>query len=137
MLPNLLLPRYFKFIGLSLYLIGFAINFYFLPDLLDATNGTSLLIQILILLGLLLFCNSKQKYEDEFIQHCRLKSIQWAVLLFVFLRVVFKIMVYTTQDISWTPQFQVNFLLQLYLLLFYYQVYLSSFLSTIFKSKKQ
>lgn len=137
MIPNLLLPRYFKFIGLSLYLIGFTINFYFQPNLLDATNGTSLLIQILILLGLLLFCNSKQKYEDEFIQHCRLKSIQWAVLLFVFLRVVFKIMVYTTQDISWTPQFQVNFLLQSYLVLFYYQVYLSSFLSTIFKSKIQ
>ena len=136
MIPYFLLPRYFKFIGLTLYFLGFIINLYFQPNILDSTNGISILIQILILIGLLIICNSRQIHEDEFIQHCRLKSLQWAVLLLVLLRVIFKIMVWITGDILWTPHFQVNFLLQTYLVLFYYQVFLRDFFMNLFKSKK-
>lgn len=137
MIPYLLLPRYFKFIGLFFCCLGFILNFYFQPNILDSTIGVSLLIQILVLIGLLIICNSRQINEDEFIQHCRLKSLQWAVLIFVFLRVLFKIIVWLTSDTSWTPQFQVNFLLENYLVLFYYQVFFRDLLLKIFKVKKQ
>lgn len=136
MIPYIQFPRYFKFIGLLFYISGFAISFYFQPNTLDSTNGMSLLIQVLVLLGLLLICCAKQTYEDEFIQHCRLKSLQWAVLLFVLLRVLFKIMVWITQDVAWTPNFQVNALLQIYLMIFYYQVFLKDFFLNLFNTKR-
>ena len=136
MIPFPLLPRYFKFIGLFIYILGFILHYYFQPNILDSTNGISILIQLLILIGLLAICNARQIHEDEFIQHCRLKSLQYAVLIFVLLRVFFKIMVWITGDILWSPQFQVNFLLQTYLVLFYYQVFLKDILISIFKSQK-
>ena len=136
MIPFPLLPRYFKFIGLFIYILGFILHYYFQPNILDSTNGISILIQLLILIGLLAICNSRQIHEDEFIQYCRLKSLQYAVLIFVLLRVFFKIMVWITGDILWSPQFQVNFLLQTYLVLFYYQVFLKDILISIFKSQK-
>ena len=136
MIPFPLLPRYFKFIGLFIYILGFILHYYFQPNILDSTNGISILIQLLILIGLLAICNARQIHEDEFIQHCRLKSLQYAVLIFVLLRVFFKIMVWITGDIYWSPQFQVNFLLQTYLVLFYYQVFLKDILISIFKSQK-
>ena len=136
MIPFPLLPNYFKFIGLFLVLLGFSLNFYFQPNILDSTNGMSILVQISIVIGLLIICNSKQKVEDEFIQHCRLKSLQWAVLIFVLLRVTFKLLAWITKDIHWTPHFQVNFLLQTYLLLFYFQVFIKDFVINLFKTKK-
>ena len=136
MIPFPLLPRYFKFIGFIIYSIGFILHYYFQPNILDSTNGISILIQLLILVGLLAICNARQIHEDEFIQHCPLKSLQYAVLIFVLLRVFFKIMVWITGDILWSPQFQVNFLLQTYLVLFYYQVFFRDFIISIFKSQK-
>lgn len=136
MIPYIQFPRYFKFIGLTLYFLGFGLNFYLQPNILDSTNGTSILIQVLVMLGLLSICCAKQTHEDEFIQHCRLKSLQWAVLIFVLLRVSFKIMVWVTADISWTPNFQVNALLQIYLLIFYYQIFFKDFFINLFKTKK-
>ena len=136
MIPFIQFPRYFKFIGLVLYCFGFGLNFYFQPNILDSTNGMSILIQDFVLLGLLCICCAKEAFEDEFIQHCRLKSLQWAVLVFVMLRVLFKTLVWATQDIAWIPNFQVNALLQIYLLIFYYQIFLKDFFMNLFKSKQ-
>ena len=136
MIPFLQFPNYFKYIGLILYLSGFSLVFYYQPKILDATKGISILIQDLVLLGLVFICNAKEINEDEFIQHCRLKSLQWSVFIFIILRIFFKNLVWLTQDVDWTPNFQVNFLLQLYLLLFYYQIFFKDFLLNLFKKVK-
>ncbi len=134
MIPYIQFPNYFKFIGLFFYFLGFGINLYFQPNILDSTNGTSILVQHSVLIGLLLICCAKQIHEDEFIQHYRLKSLQWAVLIFILFRVALKTMVWVTCDISWTPNFQVNALLQIYLVLFYYQIYIKDFFTNVFKN---
>lgn len=136
MIPFLQFPNFFKYIGLLLYCFGFGLLFYYQPKILDATKGISILIQDFVLLGLVFICNAKEKNEDEFIQHCRLKSLQWAVFVFIILRMFFKNMVWLTQNLDWTPNFQVNFLLQLYLLLFYYQIFFKDFLLNLIKRVK-
>lgn len=135
MIPYILLPRYFKLIGVFLYVAGFILFFIYQPNLHDVTNGFGLLIQILILLGLLCVCCSKEKHEDELIKYYRLTSLQWAVVVFIFLRLSYKTIAWYTADISWTPNWQVNSLLLFYLIFFYYQLYLKDFIANLFNKE--
>lgn len=91
-------------------------------DYSNINDGLALSIQVLILGGLLLIACSKQKVEDEMIRHIRLNSLQYAVVIFVLLRLSYKVIGYFTGDESWMPQFQANFLITLYILIFYYQL---------------
>lgn len=124
MRSHILLPRYFKLIGFAFYLLGYIIYIIFKPNLTNLLNGLGLLIQVMILTGLLMMCFSKQKVEDEFIQYYRQTSLQWAVIVFVFLRLLYKTLAFVTQNLSWEPQWQVNALILIYLILFYYQLYI-------------
>lgn len=137
MIPYILLPRYFKLIGVLLYVSGFIIDALYKPDLSDVTNGLGLFIQVLILAGLLCMCCSKQKQEDEFIKYYRLTSLQWAVVIFICLRLFYKTMAWITADISWTPHWQVNALLLFYLVFFYYQLYVKYFIVKLFNKEEQ
>jgi len=123
MIPYILFPRFFKWLGLCLVIAGFVVGGITQPNLDDVTNGLGLLIQVMILAGLLFICCAKEKTEDEFIKYYRLVSLQWAVVLLIVLRVFYKTMTWYTSDVSWTPQWQVNSLLIFYLLFFYYQLY--------------
>lgn len=121
MLPSLLLPYRFKWIGLLVFATGLIIFYGLQPDLSDFKDGMGLLVQILVLIGLLLMASSRQKTEDEFIQHCRLVALQWSLLIFILLRLLYKCLAYFLEDPAWQPEgFQVNFLLLLYLALFHY-----------------
>lgn len=132
MIPSVLFPRFFKWLGLCLVVAGFAMNALLQPDVDDLTDGTGLLVQVMILAGLLFISGAREKYEDEFIKYYRLVSLQWAVLLLIVLRVFYKAMAWYTADESWTPHFQVNALLIFYLAFFYYQLYVKDRLLKLF-----
>lgn len=135
MVPYILLPRFFKLIGIVLYALGFVLFFAMTPNLNDVTNGLGLLIQVFILFGLLFICCSKEKNEDEFIKYYRLTSLQWAVVVFILLRLFYKTMAWLTGDVSWTPHWQVNSMLLIYLVFFYYQLYIKDFFMNVFKKE--
>lgn len=133
MIPSLLFPRFFKWLGLCLVVAGFISASLLAPDLDDPADGSGLLVQVMILAGLLLVCCARERYEDEFIKYYRLVSLQWAVLLFIVLRLFFKFMAWYTADASWMPQFQVNALLIFYLAFFYYQLYMKDLVMKLFR----
>lgn len=135
MIPYILLPRYFKLIGVLLYALGFMLLFMLAPNLDDVTNGTGLLVQVFILFGLLCVCCSKEKCEDEFIKYYRLTSLQWAVVVFILLRLFYKTMAWVSNDVSWAPQWQVNSMLLIYLMFFYYQLYVKDFIMKLFNKE--
>lgn len=137
MIPSFLLPRYFKLIGILFFIAGFVIDEIKQPDLSDLTNGTGLLVQVLILVGLLMVCSAKEKTEDEFIKYYRLTSLQWAVVVYIFLRLFYKTMAWYTGNLEWTPHWQVNSLLLIYLAFFYYQLYIKDFIVKQFKKGEE
>ncbi len=137
MIPYLLFPRFFKWLGLGLVIAGFATDALMQPNVDDLRDGLGLLIQIMILVGLLFICCAREKFEDEFIKYYRLVSLQWAVLLLIVLRVSYKVVAWYTADAGWTPHFQVNALLIFYLAFFYYQLYLKDRLVNLFGKKDE
>ena len=121
MFPFLLLPRFFKVIGIALVISGFVLGHYTKPNFDSVKDGTGLAVQCMVLFGLLFVACSRQKVEDEMIRHMRLTSLQYAVIIFVLIRFFFKLVGYYAQDESWMPQHQSNFLLMLYIGMFYMQ----------------
>ena len=121
MLPYILLPRYFKLIGLIFFIGGYSIHRILAPDYSSITNGMALFVQCLILLGLLFMACAKEKIEDEMIRQIRLTSLQYTVVIFVLLRLGYKLIGYLTGNESWMPQFQANFLIFLFIIIFYFQ----------------
>jgi hypothetical protein len=124
MIPYLLLPGYYKWVGAILVISGFVLNAYTTPDINNLASGLGLLVQVLILLGLLLFAGAKQTVEDELVKHYRLVSMQWAIVVFILARLSFKTFAWYQQIPSSDTDFGVNFLLEVYLLLFYYHQYI-------------
>jgi len=136
MIPYILLPRYFKYIGLALVVTGF-VSASFLtvdPDNLDHSQG--LWIQLSILAGTLCIAGAREKTEDEMIRQIRLKSLQWSVFIFIGIRVFHKCMAFYTHDESWLPQWQSNSLVLFYLALFYYQMYVQHWLKRLFGKER-
>lgn len=136
MIPSLLFPRFFKWIGLCLVIAGYTTGVLLEPDFDDLSDGSGLLVQIMILAGFLFIACAREKYEDEFIKYYRLVSLQWAVLILIVLRVFYKLMAWYTADVSWTPHFQVNALLIFYLALFYYQLYIRDRVLRLFRKSE-
>lgn len=132
MIPYMLFPRYLKWVGLSSVIAGFVLNWQAMPDLNNLASGLGLLVQVLILIGLLLIAGSKQSIEDELVKHYRLVSLQWAVVVFIMVRLVFKTYAWIKQVPSMDVDFGVNFLLEVYLMLFYYLVYAKDKLTSMF-----
>jgi len=133
MIPNILLPGYFKWIGVVLLLAAYTIGFAYSGDPDNVNDPTGLFIQVAILTGLLLVAGAREKVEDEMIKHVRLTSLQWSVFVLIALRVVYKCMAFYTKDVAWLPQWQVNSLLLFYLVLFYYQLYVRDYLQRLFR----
>ncbi len=133
MIPNILLPRYFKWIGLVLLISGYVYGFTYsaYPD--DVNHPAGLFIQVAVLIGSLLIAGASEKMEDEMIKQIRLSSLQWSVFIIIGLRVVYKCIAFYTKDVNWLPHWQVNSLLLFYLLLFYYQLYIKDMLQKIGK----
>ncbi len=134
MIPYLILPNYFKWIGLIFITGGFVLNGLNQPDINNLASGEGLLVQLLILCGLLLFTGSKQKTEDELVKHYRLVSLQWAVLIFITARASFKVIAWQQGDSTLETDFGVNFLLEVYVILFYYLIYVKDKLSQLFSA---
>lgn len=133
MLPYLLLPNSFKWIGIVLFVSGFVVNHQVTPDLDNLASGSGLLVQLLILTGLLLFTGARERIEDELVKHYRLVALQWAVLTFILLRAGFKIAAWYVQDASVYTEFGVNFLLELYVVFFYYLLFVKDKLTALFR----
>jgi hypothetical protein len=136
MIPFAFLHNLFKWFGLGLVMSGFILNYLLNPDLSLLSDGFGLLVQVLILTGLLIIICSKQKTEDEYINHVRLIALQWAVILLILLRLIWKTMGYLTADESWMPHWQVNSLLEFYLLFFYYTTWFKERVLNLFKPAK-
>jgi len=114
----------FKWLGLGLILAAFVVAGVSRPNYDSVKDGAGLLVQVFLLLGLLTVICSRQKVEDEYINHVRLIALQWALIALIFLRLSWKTIGYFTGDESWMPQWHINALLEIYLLLFYYRVWL-------------
>jgi hypothetical protein len=139
MIPFAFLNNRFKWLGLALTIAGFLLFGAFTPNPATLKDGIGLLVQVLILAGLLIIICSRQKVEDEYIDHVRLISLQHAILFLIFIRLLWKTIGYFTADESWMPQWQVNSLLQFYLVIFYYRIYVKERLLNLLnlKSEKQ
>lgn len=124
MIPNILLPRYFKWIGLFFAIAGYGYALTYPYDVNDVAHPAGLYIQVAALVGLLLIAGARERMEDEMIRHIRLTSLQWSVFVLIGLRLLYKSVAFCTQDINWLPKWQVNSLLLFYLVLFYYQLYI-------------
>jgi hypothetical protein len=136
MLPFILLPNYCKYLGVLLYTAGFALLYLFNPNLDDFSNGLGLGVQVMILLGLLIIACSRQKVEDEFMQHYRLVALQWSVVIFIAVRLIHKLMAYLLDDASWLPEgIQINFLLLVYVCMFHYFAVVKDRLFQVFGKK--
>jgi len=128
-----MLPRYFKWFGLLLVIAGFGYSAVYRHSLDDVAFIGGLWIQTAILAGLLMIAGAKEKTEDEMIRHIRLTSLQWSVFLMILLRLGFKTVAFLTREVSWLPHIQINGLLMIYLVLFYYQLYVKDYLASINK----
>lgn len=124
MIPYLLLPNKAKWFGLVCIIAAIALLNINAPDLNNLTSGQGLLVQVLMLTGLLSIAGARQKQEDEMIKHYRLIALQWAVVLFILTRLSFKVYAWAMNEPSTDADFGVNYLLEVYLLLFYYQAYI-------------
>jgi hypothetical protein len=136
MKSKLLFPNYFKLIGIFLYIgaLTFALSYPHKPD--DVMHYQGFLIQLSALAGLLFIAGASEKREDELINHYRLTSLKWSVFMLVLLRVLFKAIAFYTKDIDLLPSnLQTNFLLLLYIIIFYYQLHIKNFLIQILKLK--
>lgn len=137
-MPSFLLPRYFKWIGLTIYLLTFVYAAsYSQHDLNDVSHIEGFFVQFFILLGLVMMLGARLKVEDEFTKHIRLVSLQWSLVLYISYRVLCKAMAFFMQDITWLPKGQTNFLLLLYLILFYTQVYFIPYIKNRFLSNEE
>jgi hypothetical protein len=123
-----LIPRFWKWIGLILYIS--TVIYANKTDITDFDNIydiRGLLIQISILISLLLMILSKVKIEDEWSQAKRLSSFQISLIIFILLRLGLKITAFMLKDPIFLPKMQINFYLLLYLIVFYFQLYIKPY----------
>lgn len=134
MIPYILLPNNAKWLGLLCIAVSILMLNIMSPDLNNLASGTGLLVQVLMLSGLLCIAGARQKQEDEMIKHYRLIALQWAVVLFILTRLSFKTYAWIAKIPATDTEFGVNYLLEVYLLLFYYQAYLRH---RLFKTRQE
>ncbi|WP_038166435.1 hypothetical protein [Verrucomicrobium sp. BvORR106] len=123
MLPRILLPRWFKWLGVLLYVGTFIYVAVTLPPMDDLTSGVGLLVQCLCMAGLLFITCAREKVEDEWIARLRLTSLQWAVVVLIVVRMSVKTYAWARQDPSVDVGYQTNFMLLVYALVFHSQLY--------------
>lgn len=126
---KMVFPRFFKWLGLALFIVALSY-----PDpsenMDDVNHPVGLVIQIASFTGLLFIAGSRLKQEDEWSQHIRLNSIQWALLIYMSIRIGMKVIAFGTKDEDWLPvDFQINMLLIIFIVLFYSRTRLIPFLS--------
>ncbi|RYD95242.1 MAG: hypothetical protein EOP54_16135 [Sphingobacteriales bacterium] len=126
MKTQLLLPNYYKIIGLVLFLLSIALWIYvavsgndqLIPDTrfftvvhgdiagksnyfnIEQVNLTYTLMGVLFIAGSLLIAFAREKTEDEYIMKLRLSSFQWAVLVNYLLLLLSFLFVYGFDFIS-------------------------------------
>jgi membrane protein CcdC involved in cytochrome C biogenesis len=121
-MKSLLLPRIFKWIGILMFMASFIIGVDYAYDVDDVQHSMGLGVQLLSFFGLVPIAGSRLKIEDERTLRKRLLSIQIAVIIFACLRVGMKCIAFYTKDPTWLPvNLQFNFLLILYIFIFYSQ----------------
>jgi hypothetical protein len=134
MKSKLLFPNYFKFIGVLLYIGAFCSAQFYTHNLDDVMYYQGFFVQLSALAGLLFIAGAREQREDELINHYRLTSVQWSVFILVLLRVLFKAIAFYTKDTDFLPIYlQTNFLLLLYIIIFYYQLHIKNFFFKILK----
>lgn len=133
MIPQFLLPRYFKWIGLFIYCTNYIYAIGFAKYETDDVNSyEGLIIQTFAVISLIFMLCARLKIEDEFSQLIRLISLQWAIILFILYRLGFKFLAYFFHDETFLPKGMGGLLLLMYLVLFYSQVYFLPWLKSKF-----
>jgi TRAP-type C4-dicarboxylate transport system permease small subunit len=120
MIPKYLLPYYFKFIGLGFFTLAFIGQWL-------AGYSYFLLFLIIAFFGLFLIASAKEKVEDEWVEHIRLRGLQSAVFFQVIFILVFsladKFYVNGLANLPIPAIFAGMFFILVYLGVFYYQLY--------------
>lgn len=119
MIPKYLLPYYFKFIGLGLFAIAFIGQWL-------AGYSYFLLFLVVAFFGLFLIASAREKVEDEWVEHIRLRGLQSAVFFQVIFILVFslvdKFYVDGLANLPIPAIFAGMFFILVYLGVFYYQL---------------
>lgn len=135
MTPKILLPRYFKWLGLALYVLSIAytiLNMDNIKNLNDVRNINGYLVQISVFIGLFLMISAKLRIEDEWSSYIRMISFPWALVLFISYQLFFMSLAFYYEDKSYFPKGAINLLLLIYLIIFYAQVRFIPWLKEIF-----
>jgi len=124
-----LLPHRFKLIGLMVVIViiaGMVITKLTVPDFVNR-NRDSLkpILKSILVAGLLIIILSKEKIEDEFINHCRLKSFTFAFICSAFAGIL---SVFDSEPLFDSSGFQV-ICTQLLGYLFYFSIIKSNLLN--------
>ena len=87
----LLLPTYFKWIGLILFFVAIAalaISKEFFDSCLIKIALYKMIVKTLIAISLVLIILSKEKIEDEFILQCRYRALAGSLLMTIILAII-------------------------------------------------
>lgn len=140
MIPQILLPRYFKWIGLIIYLSSIFYAIAFLDEIQNLNNVhdyRGYVIQIGAFVGLFLMISARLKIEDEMSSQIRTKSFQWALLIFISYQLFFMTLGFIFQDKKWFPKGAINLLLLIYLFIMYIQVYFLPWINSKFQKNEE
>lgn len=94
MLSIKLLPNKYKFIGTVILVLSIPLIIllmYFVPVIKNTTGLAKSIVSIIAIIGFALIIFSKEKIEDEFIEHCRLKAFAVSFSVGITTFIVFEI----------------------------------------------
>jgi hypothetical protein len=94
MLSIKLLPNKYKLIGTIILILSIPLIIllmYFVPVIKTTTGLAKSIVSIIAIIGFALIIFSKEKIEDEFIEHCRLKAFAVSFSIGITTFIVFEI----------------------------------------------
>lgn len=140
MIPQILLPRFFKWIGLVIYIFSIVYLIYNHDEIQNLNNvfdSRGYFIQIGAFLGLFFMISARLKIEDEMTTQIRTKSFQWALIIFITYQLFFMTLGFYFHDKKWFPKGAINLLLLIYLIIFYSQVYFFPWVKSKFTKNEE
>lgn len=127
MIPQVLIPRFYKWIGLALYLS--VLVYLFIEDtqsgvnFRDFQNPVSFWVQFLAFIGLFMMLSARLKHEDERTTQLRLNSFQWGTVLFILNQLKSLALCYYYETAVYLPKSGINLMLLICIIIFYFQAY--------------
>lgn len=126
---NYLFPTFVKYIGISIIVISFIITIMLLlskkatfSDFFNANAEIKLFaVHAMLILGLVAVTFSKEKHEDEYLNHIRVQSFFITVSIHAAFFILFSFTSLTILMINFPAIILMNSILLVYLIVFYYK----------------